>query len=197
MSTTRTERTQTSILQAARRLIEQTGSEDWTMEEIADSAGVTRMTVYRYFPSRTELLVATVRYVDEIEGSADRFEEVRQSTSGIEALDVWSRAWASYIPHIAPVAKALLSARRHDEAAAKAWQDRMAALRKGPLHVAGLLDEEGALAKELDVETAADLMWAIASVQVWEALTDDRGWSPAEYQTQLSRILHRTLTNQT
>lgn len=197
MSTPKSERTRNSILRSARRLIEQTRSQDWTMEHVAEDAGVTRMTVYRYFPSRTELLIQTVRHIDEVEGSATRFEQVRQSTSGIEALDAWSRIWASYIPQIAPVAEALLSARNDDEAAAKAWEDRMTALRRGPLHIAGLLDDDGTLAEELTVETAADLMWAVASVQVWDALTNDRGWSPAKYEKHLSRTLRKTLTSHT
>lgn len=167
------------------------------MEQVAEDAGVTRMTVYRYFPSRTELLIQTVRYIDETEGSAARFEEVHRSTSGVEALDAWTQVWAGYIPHIAPAAKALLTAREDDEAAAKAWEDRMTALRNGPLHIAGLLDKDGTLAEGLTVETAADLIWAIASVQVWDALTNDRGWSAAKYHKHLRRSLRRTLTNRT
>lgn len=194
MSTPKTQRTRNAILQSARRLIEQAGPEEWTMEQVAGNADVTRMTVYRYFPSRTELLIATVRYVDEVEGSYQRFEEAHQAASGIQALEAWIRVWANYVPRIAPVARALLAARSHDQDAAKAWQDRMAALRKGPAQIAKRLDKDGSLAHELDAQTAADLMWAIASVQVWDALTGDRGWSTAKYQEQLSRALRRILT---
>ena len=166
------------------------------MEQVADRAGVTRMTVYRYFPSRVGLLIATVRHVDEAEGSAQKFEKVHQADSGIEALKAWARIWANYIPRIAPVARALLAARSHDQDAAKAWDDRMAALRKGPAHITKRLHNDGSLADQLDIETATDLMWAIASVQVWDALTGERSWSAAKYQHQLSQTLLRTLTNQ-
>lgn len=196
MSTPKAERTRNAILRSARKIIEQTDSEEWTMEEVAEDAGVTRMTVYRYFPSRTELLIETVRHVDEVEGSAMRFETVRHSTSGIEALEAWTGVWADYIPRVAPVARALLAARHDDEAAAKAWEDRAAALGAGCRHIVELLDDEGALAGDLNVETAADLMWAIVSVQVWDALTSDRGWSLAKYQEHLSRALHRTLIDE-
>lgn len=195
MSTAKTEQTRNTILESARRLIEQAGPEEWTMEQVSNDAGVTRMTVYRYFPSRTDLLIATVRHVDEVEGAAQRFEQAHQAPSGVDALEAWTRIWANYIPRIAPVAKALLAARSHDQDAAKAWEDRMTALRKGPAHIAKRLHSEGTLADELDAETAADLMWVIASVQVWDALTRDRGWSTAKYQQQLSQTLRRTLTN--
>lgn len=71
----------------------------------------------------------------------------------------------------------------------------MAALRKGPAHITKRLHNDGSLADQLDIETATDLMWAIASVQVWDALTGERGWSSAKYQHQLSQTLLRTLTN--
>lgn len=196
MSTPKTEQTRNTILRSARRLIEQAGPEEWTMEQVADNAGVTRMTVYRYFPSRTDLLIATVRHVDQVEDSAHRFEEVGQAASAIEALEAWARIWANYIPRIAPVARALLAARSNDQDAAKAWDDRMTALRKGPAHIAKWLEKDGSLLDELDVDTATDLMWAIASVQVWDALTRERGWSTAKYHQQLRQTLRRTLTNQ-
>jgi AcrR family transcriptional regulator len=193
MSTSRTGRTRTSILDAARALIE-ADPHAWTMEDIAVAAGVTRMTVYRYFHSRTDLLVETVQHVDEVEGAVRRFEPVYELATGIETLDAWIRIWADYIPHIAPMARALLSARSHDEAAAKAWDDRMTALRRGPATIAERLERDGTLAPDLTAEAAADLIWAIGSFQVWEALTGDRGWSPNEYQEHLRATLCRALT---
>lgn len=165
------------------------------MEEIADAAGVTRMTVYRYFASRTDLLVETARHVDIVEGAARRFVEACQGPSGVDAIDSWTRVWTGYLPHIAPMARALLSARGDDTAADAAWRDRMTSLWHGPHLIAERLAAEGVLAAHLTVDAAADLMWAIASVQVWDALTNERGWSPATYQQHLSETLHRTLTD--
>lgn len=194
MSTPQTDRTRKAILEATRRLIEHTGPEQWTMESVADEAGVTRMTVYRHFPSRIELLVATVRFVDAREGAPELFATVAESTSGREALEMWSRNWFDYIPRIAPVARALLAARDMDEAAAKAWEDRMSALREWPRAIADRLEDEGQLAPGLDAEDAADLIWAIASVQVWDALVNGRSWPPAKYRLQLAGLLRRGIT---
>lgn len=193
MSTERTERTRASILDAARKLIE-VEPHEWTMEGVGDAAGVTRMTVYRYFPSRVELLVETARHVDEVEGAAQRFEQAHQAASGIETLDAWIRAWANYIPHIAPMANALMAARGEDEAAAEAWHDRMTSLRRGPSVIADRLHREGELAEHLTVDEAADLIWAIGSFQVWDALTVGRGWSGGQYEQHLSTALRRAVT---
>ncbi len=193
MSTTQTERTRAAILGSARRLIE-ADPHGWTMEAVADAAGMTRMTVYRYFPSRSELVVATARHVDLVEGAADRFARACGAGSGVAALRAWVRVWTDYLPHIAPLARALLSARADDEAAARAWEDRMADLRRGPRLIVEQLDGEGALSDHLPVEAAADLMWAIASVQVWDALTRERGWTSEQYERHLADALERALT---
>lgn len=195
MSTPKAERTRKSILGSARRLIEE-NPHGWTMDDVATDAGVTRMTVYRYYPSRTDLLIETVRHVDEVEGAASRFAPVPESASGSDALDTWTRIWIDYIPQIAPMAMALLSSRNHDVAATEAWNDRMTALRNGPVQICRWLKREGTLAGHLDVETGADLMWAIASVQVWDALRNDRGWPADKMRRQLSLTLKRVLIDQ-
>jgi TetR/AcrR family transcriptional regulator len=48
------------ILGAARRCIESRGDTQIRMADVADDAGVVRSTVYRYFPTRDELLLGLV-----------------------------------------------------------------------------------------------------------------------------------------
>jgi AcrR family transcriptional regulator len=50
-----------SILAAARRCYLASGISATTMQEVADAADVARSTVYRYFPGRDDLLVATIK----------------------------------------------------------------------------------------------------------------------------------------
>jgi len=49
------------ILDAARRCYLERGISATGMQEVADLAGVARSTVYRYFPGRDDLLVATIK----------------------------------------------------------------------------------------------------------------------------------------
>jgi len=71
----------------------------------------------------------------------------------------------------------------------------MNSLREGCHHIVEWLHRDGHLTTNLTVDTAADLMWAIESVQVWEALTNERGWDPQQYAREVSRALHRALTD--
>ncbi|MHB8067584.1 MAG: TetR/AcrR family transcriptional regulator [Desulfobaccales bacterium] len=53
------------ILAAARKLMEQRGLEDVTIEEIAGAAGVAKGTIYLYFPSKDELIQALITQIGE------------------------------------------------------------------------------------------------------------------------------------
>jgi AcrR family transcriptional regulator len=195
MSTRGTETTKRRILEACRSVTEEFGTGQWKMEDVADRAGTTRMTVYRYFPSRTELLVATVRHVDETEQVQQRFASLGESATAIEALRRWVAVWADYMPRIHRLAQALLSARHIDEAAAKAWDDRMSYLRDGCRSIVDWLHRDGHLSTQLSVDDAADLMWAIVSIQVWDALNNERSWDQPRYVREVSRALKLVLTD--
>ncbi|RAS09201.1 TetR/AcrR family transcriptional regulator [Cupriavidus alkaliphilus] len=65
------------ILKAARTLIAQSGFREAQMTAIAEAAGIAIGTLYRYFPSKTELLVEVVKFtaqreVDVVAGIAMR-----------------------------------------------------------------------------------------------------------------------------
>jgi AcrR family transcriptional regulator len=53
------------ILAAARQLLEQRGPEAMTMEEIAAAAGVAKGTLYLYFQSKDDLILALINQVGE------------------------------------------------------------------------------------------------------------------------------------
>jgi AcrR family transcriptional regulator len=50
-----------AILAAARRCYLERGIDATGMQEVADGAGLARSTLYRYFPNRDDLLVATIK----------------------------------------------------------------------------------------------------------------------------------------
>ena len=191
--TRRAELTRRRILDATRELLESRGGASWSMDEVAARADLTRMTVYRYFPSRTKLLLATVRHVDTEEDARGRFAVVHHCRSGAEALDRWVEVWVNYVPRIHRLAQALLVARASDQAAAAAWRDRTEFLRDGCKRIVAWLRKDGMLASELDVETGADLMWVLVSVQVWDALTQERSWTPERYGAHLRLLLRAAL----
>src|SRR5437764_5059814 len=63
---TATARTVDSILAATRRVIAERGPDGLTMSAIAATAGVSRPTLYRWFPTKHELLEALTAYEEEL-----------------------------------------------------------------------------------------------------------------------------------
>ena len=55
------------------------------------------------------------------------------------------------------------------------------------------LERDGALAPEWTCEKAADLLWTVLSIQSWEQLTVDRGWSTHQYVRSMQTLLKRAL----
>ena len=186
--------TRIRIMKATRELIERSGGELVRLQDIAQAAGVSRQAIYLHFGSRVGLLVATVQYVDQSAGFFDRTAHVREAENSLQALEFFIVFWADYISSVYKLAKALFAARETDLAAAAAWSDRMDGLRSICRHLVERLEKEGQLLPVWTVETAADALWALISVQLWEQLVVDQGWTKSQYTERLTFILRQALT---
>ena len=172
--------------------MERKNGQDVRLEDVAHAAGISRQAVYLHFRTRAELLVATVRFVDEENGVEERVRAFASAVDGVQALEVFMEWWGGYIPEIYGLAKALLAARETDQAAAAAWDDRMGALRNGCRSIIRCLKRDEMLALDWDLEQAADLLWSMISVSVWENLTVECGWSNRQYISRMQAVLKQT-----
>tara|TARA_R110002124_G_scaffold62740_6_gene171369 strand:+ start:4081 stop:4674 length:594 start_codon:yes stop_codon:yes gene_type:complete len=182
------EETRTRILKACWTLLEQGPDAPARMSDIARAAGVSRQAVYLHFPNRTELLIATTRFVDEASGIGERLATSRATTGGPARLDAYIEAWANYIPVIHGVGSALMAMAANDEAARAAWDDRMAAMRHGCDAAVQAIVRDGALCPGLDPVRATDLVWTLLSVRNWEHLVIDCGWPQGDYVSETKRL---------
>lgn len=183
--------TRTRILQTTVRVLEAEGGRGVRMADIAKAAGISRQAVYLHFASRTELLVAATRYLDELLDVDARLAPSRAAQSGLERLDLFIECWGRYIPDIYGVGKALMVAQATDEAAAAAWQDRMLAMRDGCRAAIAALHADGQLAKDWTPGTATDALWTMLLVPNWENLTQQGGWSTPQYVRRMKTLAKR------
>ena len=184
--------TRTRILQATAHKLEEHGGRGVRMGDIAKEAGISRQALYLHFASRAELLIATVRYMDEILDVDRRLALSRAATSGAERLALYIECWGDYIPEIYGIAKALLLAQDTDEAAAAAWNDRMLAMRDGCRAAIEALHSDGELAPEWTPKRATDALWTMLLVPNWEHLTRECGWSNQQYVKWMKTVAKRT-----
>lgn len=189
----RAARTRSRILEAARRLLEERGYHGVGLEAVAAAAGVSRQSIYVHFGSKANLLLALVADVDAKEGLSELAAAVDRARSGVEALDRFVDLIATLTPRVYATAAVLDSARREHPEADAAWADRMASRRRTCRRIVARLADEGLLARMWMPAEAADFLWAMSGLRMWEDLVVGSRWSAARFREHLRDVLRCTL----
>jgi AcrR family transcriptional regulator len=184
--------TRSRILECTWNLLE-SGDKKVRMSDIAKASGISRQALYLHFPTRAELLVATTRHIDSVKNVDARLAASRAATSGHERLVSFIGAWGGYIPEIYGMSVALRAMRANDAEAAAAWEDRMQAVRHGCAAAVRALAADKTLRPDLTEEAATDLLWTLLSVENWEHLVRDCGWSQKDYERQIESLAEAAL----
>lgn len=191
----RSRRTAAALLRAARELIEGEGFATLTMAAVAERAGVSRRAVYLHFASRTELLTALYRSLGETEDLARSLQAVWDSPDSLAALTEWAEHIARSHPRILGILRAFERARYADPDAAELWRTAQGNWLKGSRRLIGWLADEGRLAPRWTVDTAADMMWALMSIDLLDRLINQRHWSRRQTAEQLAALFHNTFVD--
>lgn len=186
--------TRQRILDAALRLVTRHGGGDVTLGRVAREAGVSRQALYLHFADRAGLFLALVRHADERRGLAATIRRIEEAPTGEAALREMAAAQARMNPGIWPLARAFDSVRRQDDAAEQSWQERLTHRLEGCRAIVAQLSREGALRQGLASDVAADLLWTLSSLRMWEDLVLLRGWSAQKYEQTLADLLVMVLT---
>jgi len=187
--------TKTRILDTTWKLLE-SGMKNTRMSDIAKAAGISRQALYLHYPTRAELLIATTRHLDSVKKVDRRLERSRTAQSGAERLSAFIEAWGGYIPEIHGMSVALRDMRKNDQAVAEAWDDRMQAVRQGCEAAIQALAKDGMLKSGLSEQVASDLLWTLLSVENWEKLVHDCGWTQSAYEENIKALAEATLLKQ-
>ena len=162
------------------------------MSDIAKAAGISRQAVYLHFTTRIELLSATTKYVDEINGLDQRLKAVFEAKNAVDMMNTYVDVWGNYLPEIHGLAGALFAVRETDDAAEAAWEDCMSCHKSGCADIVGALKSEEKLAAGWSDSEATEMMWVLLSFQTWEQLTVECGWSTQQYIKWMQAVLGRT-----
>lgn len=185
--------TRAAVLDATWQLLERSGGSAPTMAAVADAAGISRQGLYLHFASRGQLFMALMDHVDETLDLETSLRPITEAPDAFSALDAFAEHVARYHALLIGVARAVERARHDDEDAAALWERSTGAWYSGSRSIAERLDREGFLAQPWTATTAADLMWALMSVELVDGLTATRGWSIDELAARLAVVLRRTL----
>lgn len=134
-----------AALDATSALLSERGTRGWTVEDVAERAGVGRATVYRRFASRDDLVAAAVardarRFFAAVSDSVRAVEALEEKVveGFLAGLRLAQRAPLAHLLRTDPVAAmSLLTSESLLRSAAMALADRYEALLERPLDPAG------------------------------------------------------------
>ena len=192
-------RRRAAIIEAATQLFLSLGYQATTMAAVAREAGVSAETVYTVIGTKAELFrlltEAAISGTDEPVPvlQRDYILALRAEPSGRGKLEIYAAAITRIQQRMAPLYRAVQQAAAAEPELAGVWQqllDRRAA--NMPMLIEHL-QSAGALRPGLSRQDAADTVWAVNSTEVYQLMTETRGWSPQRYQQWLTQTLGRLL----
>jgi AcrR family transcriptional regulator len=185
--------TRLQILEAAQRLFERDGYAKTTIAAIAREAGVAVKTVYLAFETKSGVLTALwhlrlrgdtdTRTVEEREW----YREVLEHGDAAEQLRLNARNSRLVKLRVAPLLAVIQEAAAVDADIESLWSTIQEQFHANQRAVAVSLASKGALRADLDVDRAADILWALNHPALWQLLVGLRGWSPGDYEEWFAR----------
>jgi AcrR family transcriptional regulator len=182
-----------AIVEATLRLL--ADGERLTYDALARSAGVSRQTLYTYFPTRAELLVATADHARTAAGADAATQEIYEAPSAVGALRALVAFHVAFVPPVLPAYIAVERERSVDPEVDAAFRARSAGRHCVVRLVATRLAAEHALASPWTVDTATDLIHALTTGTSTALFMHDARWTVEELRDRLTVTLERTLLN--
>jgi len=193
------EQTRIAILHAARRLFLARGYARTTVADIAGEAEVAVDTVYASIGTKQALMQTLVEHaisgLDRAVPAEERdyVRAIRAEPDARKKLALYAHAIRQVHERLAPLTEVLKAAAAADEDLARLWK-KIADRRAANMRLfAADLEATGQLREGVDVEEAADVIWATNATELYVLLVDGRGWSPDKFEVWLAGAWMRLL----
>lgn len=175
------------VLVVARRLFLDNGYAATTIGQIADEAGVSVETIYKAFSNKAGVVKAvfdvTVAGDDEPVPMAQRedIQAVIAEPDPARKIRLYARHMAATQPRAAAVQLMVRDAAAADPSAADIWRQLRQELLNGMTQFARDLRQTHGLRPDVSANHVRDLLWTYNSVELFELLVLERGWTPQRY----------------
>lgn len=193
------ETTRRAILAAAGRVCREGGWPTATIAAIAQEAGVAKDTVHAIFGNKVSLIGEMVRanVADAVPGRHFLDEERPRAirSEGTQARQI--ELWATYLTEILERVSPLMAVVRAGADAEPEMKELYRTLHEGRRAnlklIAQSVADQGKLQAGLSVATATDILWQLASPEMFTLLTSQAGYSTTRFAKWLSAMLKATL----
>ncbi len=191
--------TRLRVLEAARALFVERGYVATTIDAIAERADVSPETVYSRFGNKRTILSDLVDVSiagDDVAAPVLEREwvrEMRDQPDPHHRLRMLAGGGSSILERRAAVDEVVSGAAAADPDIAALRRAGKTQRHAGQRELLRMVVGAGGLREGLDLETAADILYAIGSPETYQLLVTDRGWSPARFEAWYGETLDRLL----
>jgi AcrR family transcriptional regulator len=179
--------TRRAVLDAARRQFLDRGYAETTVPAVATEAGVSVETIYKAFANKVGLLKAVFDVAivgdDEPISMLERepVRRIRAEPDPRRKLWIYGEHLAEAGPRSSALQLLMRSAAVSDREAARMWDQMLAERLTGMTRFARELQQEGNLRSDVSFEEARDVLWTYNSVEIYDLLVLQRGWTNERY----------------
>jgi len=195
------EETGARVVAAATRVFLEHGYAGATIPAIAAEAEVSLQTVYRAAPGKAGLLAAAVTAA--VAGGSARAAVPAEERPAIRAiidepdpskqLQRYAHTQPGIWQRVGPLLRVLAAAALSEPDLRKLQQEQDSERHAGLSRFARLLEERGALRKDLAPAHAADIIMTLGSFATYDSLVATRRWTHGQYETWLADTLQHCL----
>jgi AcrR family transcriptional regulator len=183
----RAAQTRAAVLFAARTAFLENGYAATTVPQVAAAAGVSVETVYKAFGNKPGLVKAVFDVAMAGDDEPIPFlqrEFVQRNLAEPDPrnkLQAYGEHLTAITPRTHPVLLVVRDAAVSDPAAAEVWEKLQTERLTGMTAFATHLQHDGHLRADVTVDHARDVLWTHNSVELWDLLVRQRGWTSEEF----------------
>jgi AcrR family transcriptional regulator len=191
--------TRRRVLAAASRCFLDAGYSATTIADVARAAGVAVQTVYSAVGGKADLLIEVVNQAvagderDVMFLEREWMADLRAEHDPRQQVRIFAEEMTSIGARVVPLFLIMRAAAVGDPDVAAAWQ-RSVSLRRDTARA--VVRALRGLRPGLSREHAIDLVWAIASPDMYDLLVLQRGWSPAECAAWVTEAISTALLDE-
>ena len=191
--------TREAILDAAGTMFRERGYARTTVTAVAEAAGVSVETVYKAFGNKAHLLkgVFDVAIVGDHAPvpmlQRDMVRRIQAEPDPRRKFEIYGEHLAQAGPRAGPVQLLVRAAGGGDPEAAAVWDQMSNERLIGMTQFARYLYEGKQLRDDVTLEEARDVLWTYNSVELYDLLVLQRGWTPERYGAWIARALASAL----
>jgi AcrR family transcriptional regulator len=191
--------TREAILDAAGTMFRERGYARTTVTAVAEAAGVSVETVYKAFGNKAHLLkgVFDVAIVGDHAPvpmlQRDMVRRIQAEPDPRRKFEIYGEHLAQAGPRAGPVQLLVRAAGAGDPEVAAVWDQMSSERLHGMTEFARHLYEGKQLRDDVTLEEARDVLWTYNSVELYDLLVLQRGWTPERYGAWIARALASAL----